>query len=443
MNMLPVIRFSFLAAFTLGGVVADAQVPQLLNYQGRVQVGTNDFNGSGQFKFALVNADGSTTYWSNDGTPLGQPAVAVPLSVTKGLYSVLLGNTNLPGMTAVPPSAFTSGDVHLRVWFNDGLNGFQQFVPDQRVVTPAYATTAGTLIGPISVDQLPAGIPRATNGTTTFGGNVVVQGTITTAGVEQSGGVGASGLPAGTTLEVLINDQVAPGVRFEGLTLGLGASSNGLWLSRVISDLSWPGIFASGPFGSRTNPPVSIRLSLPNGGIISWNLKGGDTNDIQISYSYSFRRVTGSDGKAYDFVRLLFGSPLIRSNFNLAAAGTVPQVHRPGRPSGQPPSAGMRLVVDNVNYNNIAFNGDIEPELATPLSFYLNPSYHSALSQWALGPNTDRRSVQVVLTSGLPGTVVLADSGNYQGGQVRTDGYRVFLASDGLPVEEISLLNDK
>ena len=35
---------------------ARAQVPQLVNYQGRVAVGTTNFNGSGTFKFALVNA---------------------------------------------------------------------------------------------------------------------------------------------------------------------------------------------------------------------------------------------------------------------------------------------------------------------------------------------------------------------------------------------------
>ena len=43
-----------------------AQVPQLVNYQGRVAVGSTNFNGNGQFKFALVNAAGNTTFWSND-----------------------------------------------------------------------------------------------------------------------------------------------------------------------------------------------------------------------------------------------------------------------------------------------------------------------------------------------------------------------------------------
>ena len=59
-----------------------AQVPQLINYQGRVAVGTVNFNGSGSFKFALVDADGTATYWSNDGTSAAgsEPTAAVSLT---------------------------------------------------------------------------------------------------------------------------------------------------------------------------------------------------------------------------------------------------------------------------------------------------------------------------------------------------------------------------
>src|SRR5580704_17879004 len=88
-----------------------AQVPQLLNYQGRVAVGGVNFNGSGSFKFALVNTNGTVTYWSNDGTPSGQPAAAVTLTVTNGLYSVLLGDTALTNMTAIPASVWANADV--------------------------------------------------------------------------------------------------------------------------------------------------------------------------------------------------------------------------------------------------------------------------------------------------------------------------------------------
>ena len=124
-----------------------AQVPQLLNYQGRVAVGAVNFDGGGQFKFALVNATGSITYWSNDGssTAGSEPAAAVALTVTKGLYSVLLGDTTLANMTAIPASVFTNTDVRLRVWFDDGVNGFQLLTPDQRIAAVGYAMVAGSV----------------------------------------------------------------------------------------------------------------------------------------------------------------------------------------------------------------------------------------------------------------------------------------------------------
>ena len=35
-----------------------AQVPQIINYQGRVVVNGTNYNGTGQFQFALVNGSG-------------------------------------------------------------------------------------------------------------------------------------------------------------------------------------------------------------------------------------------------------------------------------------------------------------------------------------------------------------------------------------------------
>ena len=117
-----------------------AQIPPLINYQGRVAVDAVNFEGGGQFKFALVNSDGTTTFWSNDGTSDAgsEPAAAVTLNVQKGLYSVLLGDIALANMTALPPSAFANADVRLRVWFDDGLNGSQLLTPDQRLAPAVY-----------------------------------------------------------------------------------------------------------------------------------------------------------------------------------------------------------------------------------------------------------------------------------------------------------------
>ncbi len=124
-----------------------AQVPQIINYQGRVVTGGTNFNGTGQFKFALVNTAGSTTFWSNDGTSSGgsQPTAAVSLGVSNGLYAVLLGNTNLANMTVVPVAVFTNADVRLRVWFNDGVTGSQLLSPDQRIAAVGYAMMAANV----------------------------------------------------------------------------------------------------------------------------------------------------------------------------------------------------------------------------------------------------------------------------------------------------------
>lgn len=125
-------------------ITASGAVPHLLNHQGRIAVQGLNYNGTGQFKFALVNAAATTTYWSNDGSSIAgsPPTTAVTLNVTKGLYAVLLGDTTLPNMTSVPATVFDNENVHLRVWFNDGTHGFQHLAPDQRLAAVGYALVA-------------------------------------------------------------------------------------------------------------------------------------------------------------------------------------------------------------------------------------------------------------------------------------------------------------
>lgn len=124
-----------------------AQVPSMLNYQGRIAVSGVNFDGTGLFKFALVNNGGTQTYWSNDGTSTAgsEPTAAVSIDVDSGIYSVRLGDTALPNMTAVPATVFANPDVRLRVWFNDGVNGSQLMSPDQRIAAVGYAMMANTV----------------------------------------------------------------------------------------------------------------------------------------------------------------------------------------------------------------------------------------------------------------------------------------------------------
>ncbi len=151
--------------FLLGlfaALTASAQVPQIINYQGRITVGGTNYDATGSFKFALVNTAGTANYWANDGTGSGQPATGVSLTVSKGLYAVLLGDTTVSGMTtAIGSTVFANSDVRLRVWFSDG-SGYQQLAPDQRIAAVGYALVAATVSdGAITSAKLASGAVTA------------------------------------------------------------------------------------------------------------------------------------------------------------------------------------------------------------------------------------------------------------------------------------------
>lgn len=222
----------FAVTFLCGtAFVLSAQVPPLLNYQGRLTVAGTNYTGPGWFKFVLVDgganaarqatatavvvsgfivdfniSDGGAgyttapivtindptgtgaaatahvsggavtsitvnpggngynysasptvtiapppsgytfqTFWSHDHSSAagGEPATAVPLSVTDGLFAVNLGDTTVSNMTAdLDPLIFTNSDVRLRIWVSTGAQTFQQLWPDQRLTAAGYAMMA-------------------------------------------------------------------------------------------------------------------------------------------------------------------------------------------------------------------------------------------------------------------------------------------------------------
>jgi len=66
-----------IALFLATAFSVHAQVPQIINYQGRVLVGSINYDGSGQFKFALVNANGTISIGVM--TALAPPVVSPPM----------------------------------------------------------------------------------------------------------------------------------------------------------------------------------------------------------------------------------------------------------------------------------------------------------------------------------------------------------------------------
>jgi hypothetical protein len=121
---------------------AIAAIPLVVNHQGRISVGETAFAGVGAFRFALVDTGSGMNLWTNDGSGIGTsqaPVVALMLTVTKGVYSVALGDVTIVGMSALPSAVFDSAGVVLRIWFDDGVNGSQQLTPDQALNSAAYA----------------------------------------------------------------------------------------------------------------------------------------------------------------------------------------------------------------------------------------------------------------------------------------------------------------
>ena len=138
-------------------------VPPTLNYAGQVAVNGEAFNGQGLFKFALVHADGNASYWSNDE----RAEVRTPGSVSKCKRRLIFhftGQYRNSRNERLDPAIFQQHpNLRLRVWFNDGENGFQQFSPDRPFASVPYALTAGDVSDSPSPNRLSPEVLGALN----------------------------------------------------------------------------------------------------------------------------------------------------------------------------------------------------------------------------------------------------------------------------------------
>jgi len=118
-------------------IIATAQSTNVtFDYTGLVRVSGTPYDGTGDFKLAIVSTNGMTTYWSNDGTSTAgsEPSTAISIPVTDGVFSINVGDTNL-GMDPINRALFNTqpNALRLRIWFNDGSSGFEQLNPDRRL----------------------------------------------------------------------------------------------------------------------------------------------------------------------------------------------------------------------------------------------------------------------------------------------------------------------
>ena len=86
------------------------------------------------------------THWSNDGTSVSgsEPTAAVALPVASGLFTAPLGDASVANMTAFDAGLFAQPNLLLRLWFDDGTNGFAVLQPPQPLSAAPYALVAGS-----------------------------------------------------------------------------------------------------------------------------------------------------------------------------------------------------------------------------------------------------------------------------------------------------------
>jgi hypothetical protein len=283
---------TILLGVTLLGLLSStlqAQVPQIINYQGRVVAGATNFNGTGSFKFALVNSNGSTTYWSNDGTSSAgsQPTNAVSLIVANGLYSVVLGDIGYSNMTVIPASVFSNNDVRLRVWFNDGTHGSQLLSPDQRIAATGYAmmaagvsdgaiTSAKIASGAVGSIQLATGaVGAAQMANSSITAAKIANNTITSAQLDL-GAVTTPNIALGSIGAAQIGDGTITAVKISGGQLV--KSINGLTDAVTLAAGTNISITPSGSTLTLAAPPTTWRLNGANTYFLNGNVGIGINN---------------------------------------------------------------------------------------------------------------------------------------------------------------------
>ncbi len=143
-------KLALILALIVSVLPLAAAVPDVIPFQGRVSVGSNNFSGTGQFKFAIyqqpAGGGATTAMWNNTlGATSGavaEPTTAAMLSVTNGLYVLALGDGVLSAALPATLQPAAGNKVWLRVWFNDGTNGFQALSPDVALNAVPFAREA-------------------------------------------------------------------------------------------------------------------------------------------------------------------------------------------------------------------------------------------------------------------------------------------------------------
>lgn len=167
------------------GAHAALDVPQLLSYQGRLTDGSRITvdDGSYNMRFAIYSAaSGGTCLWSADDTDTNSATIdcpsnasggAISVTVTDGIFTVLLGDTTSNAQNALPDTLF---DDNATLFLGVTIGTDSEMTPRKRIASAAYALQAGDADLLDSLDTDNDGCTSACVPVTNSNGNLVLTG---------------------------------------------------------------------------------------------------------------------------------------------------------------------------------------------------------------------------------------------------------------------------
>lgn len=136
---------------------ARADVPHLINYQGRLLLGTNLVNGNVGMALRLFNvSSGGTVLFEDTGT----------VSVVDGIYSTFIGDQTNAGF-------FVSTFTNSALWVEVAVNG-ATLTPRERIASVAHALSVRGLLVTSNGNFIANPLRNVLSGTTNEGGNVIL-----------------------------------------------------------------------------------------------------------------------------------------------------------------------------------------------------------------------------------------------------------------------------
>jgi formylglycine-generating enzyme required for sulfatase activity len=181
-----------------------------------------------------------------------------------------MGNTAMSGMGAIDPQVFAQhSDAKLRVWFSDGVNGFQQLSPDRPFASVPYAFSAGSAAiadGSINKAMLGSDVIADLNRTVTP--QMIQSSSITTTQLNEQ-------ILKYLKPEITSHPQ-APGLIFSGQSMNLTSQAEGKFLTYQWNRNGQPIAGATGP--SFSIPEVNGTLHDGNYSVVVSNDFGSVTS---------------------------------------------------------------------------------------------------------------------------------------------------------------------